>query len=64
MRTRRVSRIVQLRRSIRPSDWGWKAVDMLSLICPHFARAVQNLLVKRGSLSETIFLDHPCRQMT
>eukprot|EP00961_Rhodomonas_salina_P038029 511221-Rhodomonas_salina.2 len=46
MRTQRVSRIVQLRRSIRLSDWGWKAVDMRAVQLGHFL-GVEGLAIAR-----------------
>ena len=43
-----------------PSDWGWKAVVMCSLVPIRRISSRQNIDVKTGSLSDTMDWGTPC----
>ncbi|KAF0896781.1 hypothetical protein E2562_027368 [Oryza meyeriana var. granulata] len=45
-----------------PSDCGWNADDMWSLVPVALKRDVQKVEVNTGSLSETIDVGRPCRR--
>ena len=45
-----------------PSDWGWKAVVMCSLVPIRRMSSCQNVEVKTGSRSDTMDWGTPCRR--
>src|SRR3954447_16109041 len=53
---------VRLAHSVWPSDWGWKAVDITSLVPMVRNRLCQNLLVNLASRSEMIEVGRPWSQ--
>src|SRR5947199_5170275 len=55
---------VRLAHSVWPSDWGWKAVDITSLVPMVRNRLCQNLLVNLASWSEMIEVGRPWSRKT